>query len=160
MPVYLFTYHAYRSWMPDRDRGFVRRGEGVLPTDQTLSNIYKQQAKEDEVIFTAVIQQILIDEVLVACGKQDCEAHFIATDSTHLHVLVSWKSEKTWQQVRTGLKTSISLRLKRERGKRTWLSEGASRKQVKDQSHFDRLVRQYLPKHRGWKWQPEAGLFT
>jgi hypothetical protein len=29
MPVYLFTYHAYRSWMPDRPEGFVQEGRGI-----------------------------------------------------------------------------------------------------------------------------------
>ena len=159
MPVYLFTFHAYRSWMPDHEEGFVRRGEGVLPQNQALSNIYRQQASDSEVDFEADIQGILIDEVQVASGKQDYELHFVATDSTHLHVLLSWRSDKTWQQVRRGLKTSISLRLIRELGERPWLSEGASRKRVKDQSHFDHLIRTYLPKHRGWKWQTGRGLF-
>src|SRR4051794_35604479 len=29
MPCYLFTYHAYGSWMPDHKRGYVHRGQGV-----------------------------------------------------------------------------------------------------------------------------------
>jgi REP element-mobilizing transposase RayT len=159
MPVYLFTYHAYRSWMPDREEGFVQRGEGVQPKNQALSNIYRQQANEDQLDFSEETQKKLIDEVLIAGKHQGFDAHFIATDSTHVHVLVSWKTDRTWKQLRNRLKTSISIRLNRELGRRTSLSEGASRKQVKDQSHFDRLVRQYLPKHRGWKWQAGRGLF-
>jgi len=78
MPCYLFTYHAYASWMPDREEGHVRRGEGILSADEKLN---------------------------------------------------------------------------RELERRTWLSEGASRKQVKDQAHFDYLINEYVPLHRGWKME-------
>jgi hypothetical protein len=42
--------------------------------------------------------------------------------------------------------------------KRTWLSEGGSRKRVSNQEHFDHLVGTYLPQHGGWKWSEERGL--
>jgi hypothetical protein len=69
MPVYLFTYHAYRSWMPDRNRGFVRRKEGILPADRGLSNVYKQQAICDEVELAETLQKLLIEELQIACQK-------------------------------------------------------------------------------------------
>ena len=36
MPVYLFTFHAYGSWLPDNPRGYVRRKEGIQPQDVPL----------------------------------------------------------------------------------------------------------------------------
>ncbi|MEM1305417.1 MAG: hypothetical protein AAGG46_11005, partial [Planctomycetota bacterium] len=29
MPVYLFTYHTYGSWLPDRPQGYVQRDQGI-----------------------------------------------------------------------------------------------------------------------------------
>ena len=37
MPCYLFTFHAYGTWMPDREEGFVRREQGILPPDEELA---------------------------------------------------------------------------------------------------------------------------
>ena len=42
MPVYLFTYHAYQSWMPDRGRGFVQKGRGIQPTNALLAHAYRR----------------------------------------------------------------------------------------------------------------------
>lgn len=159
MPVYLFTFHAYRSWMPDHKRGFVRRKEGVLPPNRAVSNIYKQQALADEVGFDERLQRSVIDELKCSCTKQTWQLHFVSTDITHVHALVSWRSNQTWMQVRTSLKSSLSRNLNREHGKRPWFSEGASRKQVRDEKHFNHLVKTYLPKHTGLKWQEKRGLF-
>ena len=41
--------------MPDREEGFVRRKEGILPPDEELARQYKGRAKEDEVIFRLAV---------------------------------------------------------------------------------------------------------
>jgi hypothetical protein len=41
MPCYLFTYHAYLSWMPDRPQGYVRRKKGIFPPDEEKAEAYK-----------------------------------------------------------------------------------------------------------------------
>ena len=153
MPCYLFTYHAYGSWMPDREEGFVRRGEGVLPPDEELAHQYRTDARQQEVAFDSRLQQLLIDEIRSACDHQQCSAHYVATEMTHVHVLVSWSDQRPWKQIRSGIKSSQTRRLNRDVRRRTWFVDSASRKQVKDQSHFDYLVGKYLPSHRGWKWR-------
>lgn len=157
MPVYLFTFHAYGTWMPDRSRGYVRRGQGILPPDKEMAALYRAQAKDTAASFDEPVQRALIDEALIAAEKQSFRVHCVATETTHVHVLVSWRSDKTWQRVRAGLRQSYSRRLNHEFGRREWLVEGASRKQVKDRSHFDHLVQTYLPKHSGWKWRETEG---
>ena len=152
MPCYLFTYHAYGSWMPDREKGFVRRHKGVLPPDRQLARLYRSDAKQQQVTFDSHMQRVMLEELQTAWVYQKCLGHFIATDSTHVQVLVSWPDERLWKRIRSGLKTSLTQRLNRELHRRTWFSDSASRKQVKDQSHFDYLVNEYLPSHRGWKW--------
>jgi hypothetical protein len=44
MPVYLFTYHAYQSWLPDNRRGFVQEHQGVQPTNGRLAAAYRKAA--------------------------------------------------------------------------------------------------------------------
>jgi len=153
MPCYLFTYHAYGSWMPDREAGFVRRGEGILPTNEELAELYRAKAKENQVVFDLRLQRLLIDESQIAFEKQHCRGHFVATEPSHLHALVSWPDDRPWQKLRAGLRSSLTRRLNREIRRREWFVDSASRKQVRNQEHFDHLVTVYLPSHRGWKWR-------
>jgi hypothetical protein len=160
MPCYLFTFHAYRTWMPDREEGFVRRKQGVLPPDEELARQYETKADENKVFFDSHIQILLIEEAKIACEKQQYRGHSIATDPTHIHILVSWRDERPWLKIRSGLKTSLTLRLNRDvKRRRHWFVDSASRKQVNDRKHFDHLTTVYLPSHRGWKWQEGVELF-
>jgi REP element-mobilizing transposase RayT len=159
MPCYLFTFHAYRSWMPDRQRGYVRRHQGILPRDGKMADQYARNAKHIAISF-ASDQQLAVIEILErGVAHIQCRLHFVATDSTHIHALVSWSGERTWEKNRTSLKRALTLSLKERFGDRPWLCEGASRKQVRDRKHFEYLVVQYLPSHRGWKWCEGRGVF-
>jgi hypothetical protein len=42
--VYLITLHAYRSWGPEKARGFVRKGTDILPTNDEMARMYDGQA--------------------------------------------------------------------------------------------------------------------
>ena len=153
MPCYLFTYHAYRSWMPDRREGFVRRKKGILPPDEALAGTYQDRAGEGEVLFDSRLQSLLIEESRTAFQKQQCRGHFVATEPTHVHILVSWADVRPWQTIRNGLKSSLTRRLNNDACRRRWFVDGASRKRVRDRGHFDHLVGTYLPDHGGWKWR-------
>ena len=85
---------------------------------------------------------------------QGLRLHAGTSEPSHLHSLVSWREEKGWLAARNGLKGSLSRRLTKESegGNHFRLSEGASRKHVKDRKHFDYLMGTYLPKHRGVAW--------
>lgn len=179
MPVYLFTFHAYRSWMPDHPRGYTRRGEGYLEPDDEAAWQYADNATGEAVLFDAALQRAMIEEAQTACRYQQLRLHGGSTEPTHVHLLVSWTHGKSWMSVRTALKTSLSLRLKREAEQRDrescdhdwceddgqnekgrWeprLSRGGSRKHVKDREHFDHLMRKYLPDHGGVKWFEDRG---
>ena len=39
MPCYLFTYHAYGSWLPDHAEGYVHWKEGQQPPDDNLGDL-------------------------------------------------------------------------------------------------------------------------
>jgi hypothetical protein len=109
--------------------------------------------------FHARLQRVVIDELQTAWVHQKCRGHCVATDSTHVHVLVSWPDERPWKRIRSGLKSSLTRRLNREFRRQIWFSDSASRRRVKGRSHFDYLVSQYLPSHCGWKWREGEGPF-
>ncbi len=160
MPCYLFTYHAYGSWLPDHRRGYVHRGVGVLASDKHMGELYRANAKQDAVRFDRTIQRHLVDGTLEACAAQQLRCHVIATDPTHVHVLTSWQSERTWQLVRRQIRGNITRRLNEWYKRQEWFSKSPSRKRVKDQKHFDYLANVYLPKHSGLKWCEGRGKFT
>ncbi len=158
MPCYLFTYHGHGTWMPDHPRGYVRRKVGILAPDPRMADCYRQNQRVPTADFDISVQRILIDETVRAFHFQGLRGHFIATDHTHLHVLVSWKTPKTWKAVRQSIGTSLTRRLNKEFERRSWFAKQPSRKRVREQQHFEHLVRVYLPRHRGLKWHEAVGI--
>jgi hypothetical protein len=152
MPCYLFTWHAYGTWMPDRRQGYVKRGRGILPTDAAEAARYRARQKEPTAIFDFDVQRLMIDEAFIAADKRRFRLHGVATDATHVHVLLSWADDRPFERLKRGLRESISRRLNAHR-RRRWLVHSGSRKRVKDYGHFNYLMDEYLPKHRGWKWR-------
>ena len=159
MPVYLFTYHAYGTRLPDKPKGYVRRKEGVLPANADKADTYRGQMKYPIVEFDKPTQRLLIETVQSTAPFLDAEFRLIATDPTHLHVLLQWRHTKPWDKLRASIKTKLSIALKEQLGDRPWFIEGASRKHIADQEHLDYLERKYLPNHRGWKWCHKRGWF-
>ncbi len=73
MPCYLFTYHAYGSWMHDRRQGYVQRKRGILPPDVALAQKYRAAMTQCEVKFTSDTQIAIIDCLLESREKQNFE---------------------------------------------------------------------------------------
>ncbi|HEX6962625.1 MAG TPA: hypothetical protein VF175_12205 [Lacipirellula sp.] len=162
MPCFLFTYHGYGTWLPDRPEGFVHWRDGLLPTDEELASAYKRKmkvAKGDSAAFEGQTQLLLIDELVKAAEFQKLRIHAVATEPTHVHAIVSWPDERTPQHVSDGLRESLSRRLNKEVAKRKWLAKGANKRRMKDQVHFDYLTTTYLPSHVGWKWEEGRGVY-
>src|SRR5262245_54984712 len=149
MPCYHFTYHAYGSWMPDHRRGFVKRNQGIKATDVDLAALYRGNLLQSTVRFDEAIQGQVIDACVRACAFQEMHLHFVATEMTHVHVLVSWKLDRPWQLVRKQVRSSVTRELNLEIKRQEWFSKSPSRKRVKDRKHFDYLVARYLPSHSG-----------
>ena len=159
MPCYFFTYHAFGSWMPDRRRGYTKRDNTILPPDPEMAERYRENMKGSRVTFTREIQKIIVEEILIAAGFQRFIPRGIGTDETHIHALVAWTDGRTWNQVRNGIRSSITRRLNKEFGRRKWFVESASRKRVRNRKHYDYLIITYIPDHPGWKWSPEKGFY-
>ncbi|QQE13530.1 hypothetical protein JD969_08760 [Planctomycetota bacterium] len=152
MAVYLFTFHAYGSWMPDRDEGYVRSGGKFRDTDHLAYQNYLQLAKENDSWFGCDIQLLLLEVCRKSSDLMRLNLYGFSCDVSHVHVLVGWEDEREWEVLRNRIKYSMTSRLNNKYGKRKWFSKGASRKRVKDQEHFDYLCGAYLPKHDGVVW--------
>lgn len=159
MPVYLFTYHAYGTWWPDRSQGFVQKGKGIQPTNRNLAVAYRRAAKHEPMSFTSVHQRTLIKKLLSIAETDDLAIYGVTVDQTHVHALVGWKDSRSYSKVRGRIKNLLSLqltRLEKIEG-RPWFGHKSSRKCVKDESHFEYLLHVYLPKHFGWQWYRRSG---
>jgi REP element-mobilizing transposase RayT len=155
MPCYLFTYHAYRSWNANHPRGFVLEAGRIEPPSLHQANFYDSQAKQPRVLFRPVHQRILLWIIQDACARRKWRLHAVATNPTHIHVLMSWRSEERWQEISRRLKVLSSLMLGRKSGiaGRKWFVRRSSRKRIRNREHFDYLVTTYLPRHRGLLWK-------
>lgn len=153
MPCYLFTYHAHGSWLSDKyqasSNGIYQR---ALFADQDRFNLPKSRKPIRSTGLLAAEQKLAIEGLQRAAQHSNCRLHYVATDRTHVQVLVSWQHDCHWKQQRAHLRKAIVANLQKMRGRETWLSEGSSRKQIRDQWQFDQLVNEKLPKYRGLKW--------
>jgi hypothetical protein len=159
MPCFLFTYHAHGSWLPDRAQGYVRRGRGILPPDTHMHGLYTRAMISSTTQFAECHQKQLILNVLESRLPQRFEPYFIATDITHVHVLLSWRDGRKAEKVRALLKGSMTRSMNTAFGRQNWFVEGGSLKRVRDRDHFDYLVSKYLPRHTGLKWSRSRGIF-
>jgi len=158
MPCYLFTWHTYGSWLPDRPQGYVHWSHGRQSTDVALAERYRQQQKQTTAELSGKLQLEIIAELINAVVKIEFQLHFAATETSHVHALVSWRDERQWKQLRRSIRRSLTDRLNRHQH-RKWFSRGGNAKQVNDREHFDYLTSTYLPSHSGRKWCEKRGLY-
>ncbi len=110
MPVYLFTFHAYGSWMPDHPRGYIERHKGVKAPDAEQARRYRDRGIDSVVCFTEEQQRLAIDTCQTAAAHLACRVHVVATDPSHVHLLASWSDETAaWEQKRNSFKHAITL---------------------------------------------------
>ncbi|MBL4701545.1 MAG: hypothetical protein JKX85_09840 [Phycisphaeraceae bacterium] len=138
--------------MPSHNIGYVHRTKGIQSTDSNIAENYHQKQKQAIVSFTSEIQKELIQASLNAMDHVPIRIHGIATELTHVHILLSWNTQTQWKTIRTSLRSGLSRHLNNQLGQKTWFARKGSRKRVRDRTHFDYLKTKYLPKHAGLKW--------
>jgi REP element-mobilizing transposase RayT len=154
MAVYLFTFHAYRSWNADKPQGYVRRGEGILPTDPNRAELYNRNANHPPIEFDQAKQRVLIDATREACSEKGWRLHQACATASHLHILISWDGFREWAEVSRTLKRLLGAALSKSLDRPgPWFSRGGSRRRVIDRDHFDHLMTRYLPNHKGVSWR-------
>ena len=80
MPCYLFTWHTYGSWLPDRPEGYVHWLRGLQPTSPPLAVRYDEQQKETVVLLDEEHQLATIDELRKAAPLQRLRLHMVACE--------------------------------------------------------------------------------
>ena len=105
--VYLFTFHAYRSWLPDRPQGYVRRGKGVQTPDTKMAELYERDAKHPAMRFDAQMQDSLVTTTCSICAKHSWRLHQVRATTTHVHALVSWREFVEWKSISNTLKRCL-----------------------------------------------------
>ena len=138
--------------MPDHAEGYARRGDGVMEADEMMARRYRKKQKGHVVVFDLVKQRVLVEALRKGGERQRVRVHAVGTDESHVHAVVSWEDERDVERVRGTLRASLSRRLNGEFGKREWFSKTGHWKRVVGRSHFDKLVLEYLPGHRGLFW--------
>lgn len=165
MAVYLYTLHAYRSWMPDHQRGYVRRGNGILKPDEQRARRYHRLARHERMVFGDERCEQIIAAMHDLCASKPWRLHAVVAVWTHVHVIVSWGSFHDAKRGRAVVKRAITTWLRDRSGEDCkWLAGGGSIKRVRDRRHFEHLMTQYLPDHRkygGRQWyEPPASRTT
>ena len=148
MPVYHFVFHSYGSWLPDREEGYFKHGEGWKVPSNRVSEQYRNNMQGQPVQFFEEQQQMLIDESVNAQSFQRFTLYAAAADATHIHAVVAWTDERDATAIRTQLKSSLTRTLNTRYRKTQWFVAKAGEHPVRDQDHLSFLVHDYLPKHR------------
>lgn len=121
-----------------------------------MAGSYRNNQREAVAQFDEYIGATIIDTVQAAARHLDCTVHAVTVDPSHIHFLISWRYVRSWQSMRTSLKSAISRALNTHHSKRIWLSKGASQKRIRDQKHFDHHSLHSLPAHVGCSWFRDA----
>jgi len=163
MAVFIFTFHAYRSWAEDNRRGYVQRGRpGVQAPSENLARHRAAIATHKPVRFDAAQQVIIIEEIQRVCDSENWRVHGISVTPTHIHIVVSWRQRTPPDKLVARLKQMIGRALSvhaRSAGNR-WLSRGCDKTRIEDRAHLNYLLTEYLPsheQHRGTVWIEGAG---
>ena len=155
--VILFTFHAYATWMPDRRQGYYENRAGLHQRDPEQAEQYRARQQEAAAELLADVQRALIEELFAAAEFQRFRLFAAATDDEHLHLVAGWDDARTPEDLQETIKESISRRLNADFGKRRWLGRNGHDRRVRDAEHFLQLRDEYLPSHRGWRWERLRG---
>jgi hypothetical protein len=140
----MFTHHGHGTWMPDHPKGYVHRTRGLQSRDLHMAARYRENQRGDAVRFDDGMRALLMQIARDAGSFINAAVHGCAMESTHIHVLVSWKHQREWKSMRTSIRSAMTRGLNQKYGKRDWFSDSPSRKRVADHEHFDYLILEYL----------------
>jgi hypothetical protein len=147
----MFTFHGYRTWMPDHPEGYTRKGKGFLSPDEAMNRHYEERARHDEVRFDDARQELIVAASREIATNINARIYYAVCVDTHCHVLLGWHDERDWTALHDRMKRIIALKLGRAEGVRgrRWLTQRRSSEQVQTPDHFAHLMTVYLPDHRG-----------
>jgi hypothetical protein len=133
----------------------VKRDKGVLPPNQEEAAAWDRLSAHDAVLFTDVMQSILICGAKDICDRRTWTLEGAGTDPTHVHLAVSWDGFVPCDDVLGKLKNVLSYLLGKWSGKggKRWFGRYGDWKIVNDTEHLEYLLNTYFPDHRGLCWR-------
>lgn len=150
IPVYLFTFHAYRSWAADNPNGYVQRSRpGIQPPSKGLAEHRSAIANDPPTRFNDAQKALLLEGVQDICGRRNWRLHGASATPSHMHVLVSWTTPKSPRDLTTPMKRLLGMMLSQNKGDKgnRWFSRGCDETQVRNREHLAHLINEYVPKH-------------
>ena len=150
MPVYFFTFHAYRSWSEDDPRGYIQRGTpGIQKSNPKLAAHRDSSAGDPPVRFSEHQQHVLLDAMKDICGRRKWVLYAASVAPTHIHCLLSWIDESPVEPKRDRLKSLLGKALSDDVGTtgNRWFSRGQHMERVTNEKHLEELIVRYVPKH-------------
>ena len=130
MPVYLITAHAYRSWSEGDPKGYVQRGEGLMPPSSALARYRARKAKHPEVRFEGEMQQVLNFVIESIVPEKGAKLHACVTCPTHVHILFVQDARMWMQWCRILCKRMRGERVCRRCAGKTQKKNGAGTREV------------------------------
>ncbi len=101
--------------MPDHKRGFTQEAKGYQSPNPALADTYRDAAKFPPFEFDLTTQRFLIEVALEVCTRRAWRLHAGASKLTHLHLLLGWRDDARWEDVRGKLRNIMSLDCRRRR---------------------------------------------
>ncbi len=146
MPVYHVIAHGFFTWNADNPEGYYRRNRGRYAPEVKLAKHWTRTARFPVVYWHREDQEILLHAVLESARRRNWEIYAVATQTTHLHIIVAWQTQDSPNKVQQTLKQIMSLQMGRTYGYgRRWLARNGQPQRVKNGAHLRHLLYGYLP---------------
>jgi len=146
MPVYHVIVHGFFTWNADNPQGYYRRKRGRYAAEEKLALHWTRTARFPAARWHREDQEILLRSVLESAERREWDVYAVATQTTHLHIVVAWQTRHSPQEVQQKLKQIMSLQMGRTYGYgRRWLARNGQPQRVRNRAHLRRLLYDYLP---------------
>ena len=156
VPVYHVIVHGFFTWNADNPNGYYRTKRGRYAAAPQLAVHWSRRARFPAVCWTRDDQDMLSRTVLEISARREWIVYAIATQSTHLHIVIAWHTSHSPKEVQQTLKQIMSLELGRKYGRgRRWFSRNGVPQRVKNKTHLRHLLYDYLPNQAVIFWRAD-----
>ena len=150
--IVLFSFHAYGTWMPDRPQGYYRNRDGLREQNEEEAATYRGRQRERSSFFDGQVQSVLLTTLRESAPLQGWTLIAAGTDDVHLHLIAGWSDARSPAELQQRIKWAITRDLNARVRRRTWLTRRGHDRRVRDRAHLRYLRDEYLPSHRGLRW--------
>ena len=156
VPVYHVIVHGFFTWNADNPDGYYRRKRGRYAAAPKLAAYWNRSARFSAVCWSRDDQGMLCRTILETSARREWIVYAIATQTTHLHVVVAWQTAHSPKRVQQVLKQIMSLALGSKYGRgRRWFSRNGVPQRVRNKAHLRHLLYDYLPSQAVIFWRAD-----